>query len=435
MLNAISPVDGRYSTRLAELQEYFSEYALIRKRVYVELRYLIALGKADNKVMKIHDDLDLAEAEKIKEIEKTTNHDVKSVEYYLRDRVPKKAREYVHYGLTSEDVNNLAYSLLVKDFISRTFMLKLEALLIALKKLAQDNMEIPMLAHTHGQPASPTTLGKEFLVFHERLRMQQESLARIRLTGKLNGATGNFNALVAAEPEREWEKFSSDFVSSMGLVPNPITTQIEPHDTLVELFHCIKRINNIIADLDQDMWLYISMDYLALRKKEGEVGSSTMPHKVNPIDFENSEGNIRISNALLLAFESLQVSKMQRDLSDSTVMRNIGVAFAHSVLSIDSTCKGLGKLMANRQRMDKDLEEHPEVLAEAIQTVLRKHGIEGAYEKLKELSRGRSIKLEDLHGFIDSLDLPKSEIARLKKMRPRDYTGSAAMPRPEKRPN
>ena len=422
-LTSISPIDGRYSHKLKELVEYFSEFALIKKRVFVELEYLKELGKGN--FTKIHDTFDLKEAEKIKNIEKKTNHDVKAVEYYLKEKVPHDVREFVHYGLTSEDVNNLAYSLLIKEFLENIYYGKISELLKKLEFLSRKNKDIVVLARTHGQPASPTTLGKEFLVFFKRLKEQYIKLQLKKLKGKLNGATGNYNSLYFAEPDKDWVSFSRDFISRLGLQPNLITTQIEPKDSLVELFQVIKRINNIVLDLDKDMWLYIALDYFNLEKKEDEVGSSTMPHKINPIDFENSEGNLKIANSLFTGMESLQISRLQRDLSDSTIMRNIGTAFAHSILAYNSTLKGLHKLKPNLEKINEDLEKHPEVLSEAIQTVLRKHN-KDAYEQLKKLSRGNKISLNELHDFIDKLDIDKKDKDKLKKLKVKDYIGLAS---------
>jgi adenylosuccinate lyase len=422
-LTAISPLDGRYYGKLKELSEYFSEYALIKKRLFVEILYLKELGKGD--FSKVFDDFDTSEAQKVKDIEKTTNHDVKAVEYYLKENVPENIKEYVHYGLTSEDINNLAYSLLIKEFIEEIYNVKIGELLKSLEFFSQKYKELPMLARTHGQPASPTTIGKEFFVFYSRLKDEFSKFERITLKGKLNGATGNYNALAFAEPKRDWISFSRSFVLKIGLTPNLVTTQVEPKDTLVELFQCIKRINNIVLDIDRDMWLYIAYDYMILQKKDSEVGSSTMPHKVNPIDFENSEGNIRIANSLFTGFEDLQISRMQRDLSDSTITRNIGVAFAHSMLAYDSLLKGLGKIMPNKVKLQTELDSHPEVLTEAIQTYLRKLGKNNSYELLKDLARGKAITLEQIHELIDSLDISEKDKTRLKNLRVDEYIGLA----------
>jgi adenylosuccinate lyase len=348
-LNAISPLDGRYYPKLKEVSDYFSEYALIKKRVFVELKYIKELGKGN--FLDIYNKFTLKEAEKIKEIEKTTNHDVKAVEYYIKEKVPKEIKEFVHFGLTSEDINNIAYSLLIKEFLDNLFYKKLSDLLKQLEIISIETKAISMLARTHGQPASPTTLGKEFFVFYSRLKEQYAKLQSLKLKAKINGATGNYNALQFTTPEKDWIGFSREFILKLGLEPNLVTTQIEPHDTLVELFQTVKRMNNIILDLDKDIWMYIMLDYFKIKKKEKETGSSTMPHKVNPIDFENSEGNIRIANSLFTGFEELQISRMQRDLSDSTVMRNIGVAFSHSLLAYDSAIKGLEKLIPNVEKI------------------------------------------------------------------------------------
>ncbi len=422
-LNSISPLDGRYYNQLKELSDYFSEFALFKKRIFVELMYLKELGKGD--FLEIYHKFTLKEAEKIKEIEKTTNHDIKAVEYYIKEKVPKEVKEFVHYGLTSEDVNNIAYSLLIKEFIENSYYSRLSEILKLLEHLSLENKSIAILARTHGQPASPTTLGKEFFVFYTRLKEQYSKLQALKLKAKLNGATGNYNALAIVDPEKDWIEFSRQFISKLELEPNLITTQIEPKDSLVELFQTIKRINNIILNLDRDMWMYIMLDYFKLKKKEEETGSSTMPHKVNPIDFENSEGNLKIANSLFNGFEELQISRMQRDLSDSTMMRNIGVAFSHSILAYESSIKGLNKLIPNLEKIEKELDEHPEVLTEAIQTVLRKYNQEKAYEKLKELSRGEKITLEEIHNFIDTLSIDKKEKDKLKNLKPKEYIGLA----------
>ncbi len=422
MLNNISPIDGRYRKKLEILSDYFSEFALIKKRLFVQLMYLKELGKGD--FLDIHKKFDVEEGEKVKEIEDETNHDVKAVEYYLKEKLPKNVKEYVHYGLTSEDINNLAYNLLIKDFL-QIYYKKIEDLLDKLHKLSQEYKERAMLGRTHGQPASPTTLGKEFFVFFTRLKAQLDKLKEIKLKGKLNGATGNYNALYFVEPERDWLSFSKKFIDTLGLEVNLITTQVEPKDTLVELFQNVKRINNIILDLDRDVWYYISIEYFKLKRVEKEVGSSTMPHKVNPIDFENSEGNLNIANSFFSAFENLQISRLQRDLSDSTMMRNIGVGFAHSMLAYDSTLRGLGKLEANEDIIEMDMEKHPEVLTEAVQTFLRREGKEGGYEILKDLSRGKTVDIEKLHEFIDSLNVDKETKKKLKGLKVEDYVGLA----------
>jgi adenylosuccinate lyase len=422
-LTAISPIDGRYQKKVKELSVYFSEYALIKKRVYVELMFLLELDKGD--FLKIHDEFDLDDAIAVKKFEKETNHDIKAVEYFIKEKVPNDVKEFVHFGLTSEDINNLAYNLLVKEFISKLYIPKIQELIDLLLDRSQEWKSITVLARTHGQPASPTTLGKEYFIFMSRLNEQLQKIKQIKLKGKLNGATGNYNALVLAFPEKNWVDFSKNFVTKLGLDVNLITTQIEPKDTLVELFQCIKRINNIILDLNQDTWFYISLDYFSLLRKESEIGSSTMPHKVNPIDFENSEGNIKIANSLLTGFESLQVSRMQRDLSDSTMLRNIGVAFSHCMISCFSTLKGMNKLHANKKIISNDLQNHPEILTEGIQTVLRKSGKVNPYELLKELSRGKNITMDLIKDFIKNLDIDDDDKEKLLNLDPKNYIGLA----------
>lgn len=422
-LLAISPLDGRYYEKTKVLANYFSEFSLIKKRIFVELLYLKELKKVD--FFKIYETFDLNEAKKVKEIEKITKHDLKAVEYYIKERIPKEIKEYVHYGLTSEDINNISYRLLIKEFLEDVFFEKISSLLKELKLLCIENKSLSMLARTHGQPASPTTLGKEFFVFYNRLKEQYSILQNIKLKAKLNGATGNFNAVYFSEPDIDWINFSKKFISKLGLEPNLITTQREPCDSLVELFQIIKRINNIVLDLDVNVWIYIMLDFFVLKTKEKEVGSSTMPHKVNPIEFENSEGNIKIANSLFTAFEDLQLSRLQRDLSDSTIFRNFGVAFSHSYLAYDSTIIGLKKLIPNKEKIDLDLEEHPEVLTEAVQTILRKKGYDNAYEKLKNLARGKKLTIKDIHKFIEETNLANEDKQRLKKLKPKDYIGLA----------
>jgi adenylosuccinate lyase len=420
-LDAVSPIDGRYQNKTKELSKYFSENALMKKRLLVEILFLKAMGKGD--FAKAHDGFDITEAEKVKGIETRTNHDLKAIEYYLRDLVPEEVKEHVHLGLTSEDINNISYSLLLKGFLDEIYYRKLQDMLDVLSDLSRLHKDVPMLARTHGQPASPTTVGKEFHVFYSRLNRQIAILKKIKLAGKLNGATGNYNALHLVFPEKDWVAFSKEFISGLGLEPNIITTQVEPKDTLVELFQCIKRIDNILLDLDRDMWMYISFGLFRLKRIDAEVGSSTMPHKINPIDFENSEGNIKIANALFTAFEDLQVSRMQRDLSDSTVMRNIGVACGHSLLAMSSTEKGLRKIEPDADALDKDLESHPEVLTEAIQVFLKSRGIKDGYELLKDFSRGETFTMDRLHKFIETLHLDEDDKKLLKDLKPRDYVG------------
>ncbi len=422
-LTNVSPIDGRYHHKTKFLSFFFSEFALIKKRVYVELAFLKELGKGD--YLSIHANFSLEDAEKIKEIENTTNHDVKAVEYFIKEKVSNDVKEFVHFGLTSEDINNLSYSLLMQDFIHSSYSDKIKNLLDKLDELKSKNKAIAMLARTHGQPASPTTLGKEINVFYQRLKEQFQQLREVKLTGKLNGATGNFSALKYALPETDWIKFSQDFIHKIGLKPSTVTTQINAKDSLVELLHVVKRINTILLDLCQDIWTYISFGYFNLKKKEHEVGSSTMPHKVNPIDFENAEGNLKVCTSLITCFESLQISRMQRDLSDSTIMRNIGVVFAHACLAYDSLDQGLEKLSPNIIRLEEDLKNHPEVIMEAIQTVLRSLNYPNPYEVTKVLSRGNKISLEAIHQFIESLDLSSKDKSRLKKLKPSNYIGLA----------
>jgi len=424
-LLSISPVDGRYKYKLQDLSDYFSEFALIKKRLYVEILYLIELKKADKKLLEIHHRFDVKEARVVKRIEKTTNHDVKAIEYYLRKKTDNKIWPHIHYGLTSEDINNLSYNLLIQEYLNNSLFTQIDNLLELLHKLSLRHKSLPILARTHGQPASPTTFGKECYVFFSRLKTQFNSLKSIKLRGKLNGATGNYNALYFADPTVVWPNFSIRFIKKLGLVPNLITTQIEPRDTLVEVFQVIKRMNNIVQGLNNDMWLYIMLDYLKIKRKGGEVGSSTMPHKINPIDFENSEGNIKIANSLLTSLESLQISRFQRDLSDSTVMRNIGVAFAHCNLAYNSTLRGLTKIKPNRKVIKEDLDKHLEVLTEAIQTVLRKNGHSNAYEITKEFFQGKKVAKESYEQFISELDVKESIKKRLRNLSPQTYTGLA----------
>lgn len=433
---AITPLDGRYVSKVKILQDYFSEYALIKYRVHVEVEYLIALMnilglEGDTAGLpQLYQMFTPEQAQKVKDIEKVTNHDVKAVEYFVKEELEKKGlvnlKEWVHFGLTSEDVTNLAYALLLKDFIYASLIPKIDLLLEKIKDLAEQQKAQPMLARTHGQFASPTTLGKEFAVYYHRLRRQKQQLLAFTVLGKLNGATGNFNAHYAAFPQHDWITFSRDFILRLGLTPNPITTQIESHDYMAELFGIVKRMNNIIFDLNIDCWLYISYGYFKQKMKQGEVGSSTMPHKVNPIDFENSEGNIGMANAIFTHMgDKLQRSRLQRDLSCSTVQRNMGVGFGYTFVALASTIKGLGKLEVNKEVIDKDLNEHVEVLAEAIQTVLRREKAPMPYEQLKELTRGKKVTLQDLHAFIDGLTVGDHIKEELKKFAPENYIGKA----------
>ncbi|MBW2970720.1 adenylosuccinate lyase [Candidatus Woesearchaeota archaeon] len=439
-LNAISPIDGRYAAKLTDLKDYFSESAFFKYRIKVEVDYLLFLSKikiirklseSETRELKhLYEGFDTAQAQLVKEIEELTNHDVKAVEYYIQKQIIKSTlndiSQYIHFGLTSEDANNIAYSLMITDFVKTVYLPTIKKLITQLIELTNNQKANPILARTHGQPASPTTLGKEFAVFLNRLTIQLENLVQITLTAKLNGATGNFNAHIAAYPEENWIEHSTAFIKSFGLEPNGVTTQIEPNDNLAKLFHNIMRINNIILELDQDCWYYISQQLLILKPVKNEVGSSTMPHKINPIDFENSEGNLGIANALLYHLcQTLTVSRLQRDLSGSTAKRNIGVPLAHTILAYKSTLKGLSKIDINPIVQKNQLHNHPEVLAEAIQTILRKNQDPKAYERLKELTRGKTITLAEIQNFIKNLNIEEEDKTRLLELTPESYIGMA----------
>nr|WP_211363173.1 adenylosuccinate lyase [Thermochromatium tepidum] len=444
-LTAISPVDGRYAARTAELRAIFSEYGLIQHRVLVELRWLQALAahpgipevppfsdSANRWLDQILAEFGLTDAERIKEIERTTNHDVKAVEYFIKERIAGNAElsavaEFVHFACTSEDINNLAYGLMVRAARERVLLPQMDALIEAIRALAHRYADQPMLSRTHGQSATPTTLGKELANVVHRLRAQRAQVAEVALLGKINGAVGNYNAHRVAYPEVDWPALAQSFVESLGLNWNPYTTQIEPHDYLAELCDGLARFNTILIDLCRDLWGYISLGYFRQRTIAGEVGSSTMPHKVNPIDFENAEGNLGLANALFGYFSSkLPISRWQRDLTDSTVLRNLGVGLAHLSIAFQSIQKGLGKLEADPERLTADLDANWEVLAEPIQTVMRRHGVEQPYERLKELTRGRRISAEALTAFVDTLEIPDSAKAELKALTPASYIGEAA---------
>jgi adenylosuccinate lyase len=454
-LSAVSSIDGRYRTLAAPLAEYFSEFALIRARVRVECTYLVALSGTPHtgmrrlsvaekaSVLSLGNAFSLADAQAVKEIEKTTNHDVKAVEYFLKQKMTATSladlSERVHFALTSEDVNSVAYGLLLRDFFEHLYLGgPLLSIATSLESLAREHAATPILARTHGQPASPTTFGKEMRVFLKRLRRQVDVFKTTSVLVKFGGATGNWSAHMIARPEVDWQKFARDFVEGfnaegkdqkhyMRLELNDCTTQIEPHDTYAEYFDYVRRINTILIDFSQDMWRYISDGWIVQKAKEGEVGSSAMPHKVNPIDFENAEGNLGVANALFEHFSrKLPISRLQRDLSDSTVERAFGTAFAHTIVAYRSLEKGLGKISVNADAMRAALQEHPEVLSEAIQTVLRAEGAEMPYEKLKELTRGKTVSLDDMRRFIDQLDIPADAKKRLQELRPEDYTGLAA---------
>ncbi|HLD07668.1 MAG TPA: adenylosuccinate lyase [Candidatus Peribacterales bacterium] len=431
----LSPLDGRYQKKVAVLSPYFSEEALMKARVEVEILYFLALAEERRvselkrvsasdraKLMKIIDQFGAKDLAQIANFEQKTNHDVKAVEYYLRKKFQsmpglRKSLAFVHFGLTSEDVNNLAYGILIMRALKEVLKPELKAILAELGGMGRRWKKTELLSLTHGQPATPTTVGKEFLVFHERLNRQIAELYGFTMCGKLGGAVGNFSAHRAAYPEVNWEAFGRKFVRSLGLVPLRYTTQINPHDDLAELSHLFARINTILLDLSRDLWSYISRGIFTQKKVGSEVGSSTMPHKVNPIDFENAEGNLGVSSALFLHFaEKLPVSRLQRDLSDSTVQRNVGVAFGHHLLSLQSLKRGFSKLQMNPERIREELDAHPEVLAEAIQTVMRKNGILDAYEQMKKLTRGEAVTKKKLREFIQQISLPKQEREQLLKL-------------------
>ena len=437
-LTAIAAIDGRYRKQVQHLDEYFSEYGLIRYRVLVEIEYLFALekkkllklpGKTTKHLAKLKEQFGQEDAQEIKQIEYTTNHDVKAVEYFLKNELDKcqggDIKEWVHFGLTSQDINNTAIPLLWKHAVEYEYLPALLNLNRELELLAVAWKDIPLLAHTHGQPASPTRLGKEIMVFVERIRNQVEQFIRIPFTGKFGGATGNFNAHHVAYPKTDWVKFGNEFLQGLGLSRQQYTTQIEHYDNLAAHFDCMKRINNILVDLCRDVWTYVSMEYFRQKVKKNEVGSSAMPHKVNPIDFENAEGNLLYANSGFEFLSSkLPVSRLQRDLTDSTVLRNIGTPFAHTLLAFRSLEKGLGKLVVNDAKIYEDLDNNWAVVAEAIQTILRREKYPNPYEALKELTRGKEkIDQQTLHLFIDGLKV-KSEIKKeLKKITPHNYTG------------
>ncbi len=442
-LTAISPIDGRYGSKVADFRPIFSEYGLIRYRVEVEVRWLQALARhqqitevpafsedANNLLNTIVKDFSEDDAQRIKDIESTTNHDVKAVEYFLKEKITEntelnKVNEFIHFACTSEDINNLSYALMLKEG-RETLIPQMTECIAAIKKVALDTAEQPMMSRTHGQTASPTTTGKEFANVVVRLLRQKEQLEAVELLGKINGAVGNYNAHSVAYPEIDWEKFAKDFVESLGLYWNAYTVQIEPHDYIAEYFHALSRFNTILIDFNRDIWGYISLGYFKQKTIAGEVGSSTMPHKVNPIDFENSEGNLGLANALFsFLSEKLPISRWQRDLTDSTVLRNIGVGIAHTSIAIQSALKGISKLEINADNIENDLNNNWEVLAEPIQTVMRRYGIEKPYEKLKELTRGQRVTPEDLAVFIKNLEIPKQAKQALLELTPRGYTGYA----------
>ena len=439
-INAISPIDGRYSNQTSNLQDFFSEKALIKYRLKIEIEYFIKLTelkidglkswrKSNNKLLrKIYTDFDEKNALEIKEIEKTTNHDVKAVEYFLKNKFKKlrfeKFSEFLHFGLTSQDINNSAIPLSIKDYI-KSYKLLIQSLLKLIKQKSKEYKNISMLARTHGQPASPTRLGKEFKVFEVRITEQIKQLNNIPFSAKFGGATGNFNAHHLTFPKINWKKFAESFMKDLGLKLSFPTTQIEHYDNLASLFDSLKRINTILIDFNQDMWLYISMDYFKQKIKKGEIGSSAMPHKVNPIDFENSEGNLGLANSIFNHLSAkLPISRLQRDLTDSTVLRNIGVPIAHSIIGINSTIKGINKLLVNSEKINEDLENNWIVIAEGIQNILRKEGYPNPYELLKDLTRNnKKINQDTFTKFINSLDISEKLKKDLKKITPYNYTG------------
>jgi adenylosuccinate lyase len=444
-LTAISPIDGRYARATAALRPIFSEFGLIERRVRVEIAWLKTLAAhsgisevpslstdAQARLDAIVDGFGPEQAQRVKEIERTTNHDVKAVEYFLKEQVadhPELAAvaEFIHFACTSEDINNLAHGLMLREGRDQVLLPAMDGLIERLRDLAHQHAELPMLSRTHGQPASPTTLGKEIANVVHRLRRQRDAVAGVELFGKINGAVGNYNAHLISYPELDWPEFARGFVETLGLTWNPYTTQIEPHDSMAELFDALARFNQILLDLCRDIWSYISIGYFRQKTVAGEVGSSTMPHKVNPIDFENAEGNLGIANALLGHLGAkLAVSRWQRDLSDSTALRNLGVGFAHSLIAMGSVQRGLGKLDADGARMAADLDQNWEVLAEAVQTVMRRYGVPEPYEKLKELTRGRRIGAQELAAFVETLEIPQDAKAGLSELTPASYIGNAA---------
>ena len=444
-LAALSPLDGRYAKALDPLRVYFSEQALIGYRTRIELEWLQALARERairelkpfsprlaGTLKRLAKDFAETDADAIKNIEAQTNHDVKALEYWLRGKLgtnkeAQAALEFVHFACTSEDINNLSYALMLRESRDELLLPRLDRLVDALRALARRHAAVPMLARTHGQPATPTTLGKEMANFAHRLARSRSRIAAVPILGKMNGAVGNYNAHVVAYPDFNWQRFSQRFVESLGLEFNPYTTQIEPHDWLAELLDAYARANTVLLDLDRDIWGYISLGYFSQKVKAGEVGSSTMPHKVNPIDFENSEGNIGIANALLRHLaDKLPVSRWQRDLSDSTASRNIGTALGHTLLAYAAAERGLGKLQVDTRRLAADLEANWEVLAEAVQQVMRRHGVADAYDKLKDLTRGKRLEKRALAEFVKSLPIPPEAKRRLLALTPARYTGLAA---------
>ncbi len=443
-LTAISPIDGRYSTKCNDLRDIFSEYGLLRNRVTVEISWFKKLAEcplitevpelsvqASDLLDSIVKNFNLEDALRIKEIEKTTNHDVKAVEYFLKEKIASntelvKVSEFIHFACTSEDINNNSHGLMLKEGRDRVLLPMLKKIIDEIHQLAKKYQSVPMLSRTHGQPATPTTLGKEMANVCFRLHRQYQQIAQIKILGKINGAVGNYNAHMVAYPNVDWHQFSQEFVTGLGLEWNPYTTQIEPHDYVAELFNAIARFNTILLDFDRDIWMYISIGHFKQKTIAGEVGSSTMPHKVNPIDFENSEGNLGLANAVFAHLAGkLPISRWQRDLTDSTVLRNIGVAFGYSLIAYSSTLKGISKLEANYDNLAADLDNNWEVLAEPIQTVMRRYGIDKPYEKLKALTRGHKVNAKIMQDFIATLEIPQEAKNELTNLTPASYIGRA----------
>ena len=443
-LSAISPVDGRYGSKVKSLRPIFSEFGLIKYRVTVEVRWLQKLAatsaiaevpaftaQANDVLDNIVANFSEEDALSIKKIEATTNHDVKAVEYFLKEKIADNAElhavtEFIHFACTSEDINNLSHALMLTDCRENVLLPEMDNILAAMKALAVEYKTIPMMCRTHGQPASPSTLGKEMANVYVRLQRQREQIANVEMLGKINGAVGNYNAHLSAYPEVDWHQFANEFVTSLGLSFNAFTTQIEPHDYIAELFDAVARFNTILIDFDRDIWGYIAMGHFKQKTIAGEIGSSTMPHKVNPIDFENSEGNLGIANALFTHLsQKLPISRWQRDLTDSTVLRNLGVGFAHTMIAYGATLKGISKLEVNEANLAAELDSNWEVLAEPIQTVMRRYGIEKPYEKLKDLTRGKRVDGDSMREFIMTLELPDHAKAALCEMTPASYIGRA----------
>ncbi|MEX9608811.1 adenylosuccinate lyase [Providencia manganoxydans] len=443
-LTAVSPIDGRYGDKVSALRTIFSEFGLLKFRVQVEVRWLQKLAAtaqikevpsfdadANAYLDEIVANFCEKDAMRIKEIERTTNHDVKAVEYFLKEKVAQvpalhAVSEFIHFACTSEDINNLSHALMLKTAREEVLLPQWRQMIDKVTTMAHEYRSLPLLSRTHGQPATPSTIGKEFANVAYRMERQYRQLEQIEILGKINGAVGNYNAHIAAYPEVNWHEFSETFVTSLGITWNPFTTQIEPHDYIAELFDCVARFNTILLDFDRDIWGYVALNHFKQKTIAGEIGSSTMPHKVNPIDFENSEGNLGLANAVLAHLASkLPVSRWQRDLTDSTVLRNLGVGLGYSLIAYQSTLKGLNKLEVNEQHLLNELDQNWEVLAEPIQTVMRRYGIEKPYEKLKELTRGKRVTAEGMKQFIDGLELPEDEKVRLKAMTPANYIGYA----------